>query len=69
MVKNPLAKQETWVRLLRWEEPLEKGMGTHSSILAWAIQLERGTWLAKVYRVTKSDMTEVTEHTHKHSHE
>ena len=35
MVKNPLAVQETWVRSLGWEDPLEKGKTTHSSILAW----------------------------------
>ena len=34
-VKNPLAMQETWIRPLDWEDPLEKGMATHSSILAW----------------------------------
>ena len=33
-VKNLPAVQETWVRSLGWEEPLEKGMATHSSILA-----------------------------------
>ena len=37
MVKNPPAMQETWVRSLVWEDPLEKGMATHSSILAWRI--------------------------------
>ena len=37
MVKNPLAVRETWVRSLGWEDPLEKGMATHSSILAWKI--------------------------------
>ena len=36
MVKNPSAKQ-TWVRSLGWEDPLEKGMATHSTILAWKI--------------------------------
>jgi len=36
-VKNPLAMQETWVQSLAWEDPLEKGMATHSSILAWEI--------------------------------
>jgi len=36
-VKNLLAMQETWVRSLVWEDPLEKGMATHSSILAWII--------------------------------
>ena len=35
MVKNPPAKQETWVQSLGWEDPLEKEMATHSSILAW----------------------------------
>ena len=37
MVKNPPAMQETWVRSLGWEDPLEKGKATHSSILAWRI--------------------------------
>ena len=37
MVKNLLAMQETWVLPLGQEDPLEKGMATHSSILAWRI--------------------------------
>ena len=37
MVKNLLAMQETQVRSLGWEDSLEKGMATHSSILAWSI--------------------------------
>ena len=37
MVKNPPAMQENQVRSLGWEDPLEKGMATHSSILAWRI--------------------------------
>ena len=37
MVKNPPAVQEALVRSLGWEDPLEKGMATHSSILAWEI--------------------------------
>ena len=37
MVKNLPAKQETWVQSLGQENPLEKGMATHSSILAWRI--------------------------------
>ena len=37
MVKNLLAVQETWVQSLDQEGPLEKGMATHSSILAWRI--------------------------------
>ena len=37
MVKNPLAKQKTWVLSLSQEDPLEKEMATHSSIIAWKI--------------------------------
>ena len=37
MVKNLRAVQETWVQALGQEDPLEKGMATHSSILAWRI--------------------------------
>ena len=37
MVKNLPALQETWVRSLGWEDSLEKGVATHSSILAWRI--------------------------------
>ena len=37
MVKNLPAKQETQVRSLGWEDPLEKGIATHSNILAWTI--------------------------------
>ena len=37
MVKNPPAMQETWVGSLGWENPLEKRMAIHSSILAWRI--------------------------------
>ena len=37
MVKNLLAVQETWIQSLDWEDPLEKGVAPHSSILAWRI--------------------------------
>ena len=37
MVKSLPAVQETWVQSLGWEDPLEEGMATHSSILAWRI--------------------------------
>ena len=53
MVKNPPTMQETAVQSLGWEDPLEKEMATHFSILAWRIpQTEEpgGT----VHRVTKS---------------
>ena len=42
MVKNPTAKQEMGVRSLGWEDPLEKGIVTHSGILAWEIPEEPG---------------------------
>ena len=49
-VKNLPVMQETQVRSLGWEDPLEKGMATHSSILAW-----RGTaWQATVHGVAES---------------
>ena len=37
LVKNPPARQETLVRSLGWEDPLEKGKATHSGIMAWRI--------------------------------
>ena len=54
VVKNLPAMQETWVRSLGWEDPLEEGMATHSSILAWRIPVDRGAWWAIVHRVTKN---------------
>ena len=42
LVKNPPAMQEVWVQFLIWEDPLEKGKATHSSILAWRIPWTRG---------------------------
>ena len=53
-VKNLPAMQETWVGSLGWDDPLEKGMATHFSILAWRIPMDRGAWQATVHRVTKS---------------
>ena len=41
MVKNPPATRETWVPSLGWEDPLEKGMATYSSILAWRISMDK----------------------------
>ena len=54
LVKNPPAMQETQVRLLGREDPLEEDMATHSSILAWRIPMDRGAWQATVHGVTKS---------------
>ena len=53
-------RQETRVRSLGQEDPLEEGMATHSSILAWRIPMDRGAWQATVHRVTESGTTEVT---------
>ena len=41
-VKNLPAMRETWVQSLGWEDPLEEGMATHLSILAWRIPMDRG---------------------------
>ena len=47
------------VQSLGWEDPLEEGMATHSSILAWRIPMDRGAWRATVHGVRKeSDTTE-----------
>ena len=53
-VKNPPAMWETWVLSLGWEDPLEEGMATHSSILDWGIPMDRGAWQATVHVVVKS---------------
>ena len=53
-VKNLPAMQETWVRSLGQEDPLEEGMATHSSILARRIPVDRGAWWAIVHVVSKS---------------
>ena len=54
MVKNLPAMQETWVQSLGWEDPLEEGMATDSSILALKIPTDRGAWRATVYGVAES---------------
>ena len=54
IVKNLPAMQETWVQSLGWEDPLEEGMATHSSILAWWIPRDRGALRATVHGVAKS---------------
>ena len=50
-VKNLPAIWEAWVRSLGWEDPLEEGMATHSSILAQRIPMDRGAWWATVHGV------------------
>ena len=53
-VKNLPAMQEIWVRFLGWEDPLEKGMATHSSILAWRIP-----WTEEPGRLQSTGVTRV----------
>ena len=50
---QPLVK-ETWFQSLGWKDLLEKGMATHSSILAWRLPWTRGAWWAIVRGVTRS---------------
>ena len=54
LVKTPPAMQGTWVPPLGWEDPLEEGMATHPSILAWRIPMDRGACWATVHGVAKS---------------
>ena len=63
MLKNLPAVRETWVQSLVWEDPLEQGMTTHSSILAWRIPIDRGTRQATVHGVTKSQ-TRLSDYAH-----
>ena len=57
LVKNAPAVQETWIQSLGWEDLLEKGMATHSSILAW-----RTPWT--VWGHQEPDTTERLSHAH-----
>ena len=61
MVKNLPVMQEMWVQSLSWEDPLEKGMVTHSSVLAWKFR-----WTEEPGRLqsVESDTTEATKHQH-----
>ena len=54
VVKNPLANVKDGVRSLGKKDPLEEGMVTHSSILAWRILMDRGAWWATVHWVAQS---------------
>ena len=65
MVKNLPAMWETWVPSLGWEDALEEGKATHSSILAWRIPRVRGAWRATVQGVEKSwtRLSNWTQHT------
>ena len=59
LVKNLPAMRETWVQSLSWEDPLEKGRATHSSILAWRMPWTYNPWSSK-----EPDTTERLSHTH-----
>ena len=54
MVKNPPAMRETWVQSLGWEDPLEEGMATHSSVLDWRMLMDKGAWRAAVHGITQN---------------
>ena len=61
MIKKPLANEgdvidKSSVQSLGKEDPLEEGMATHSSILAWRIPMDRETWWVIVHRVLKSQI-------------
>ena len=70
--RTHLSMQERRVPSLGGEDPLEKEMQTHSSILAWKIPMGRGAWQASVHGVAgESDRTErlrAHAHTHRHTH-
>ena len=61
MVKNLPARQETQIQSLGQEDPLENGMATHYSILAWTNPMDRGAGQSTVHGDTELDGTE---HTH-----
>ena len=54
MVKNLSVTWEPWFWSLGQEDPLEKGMATHSNILAWRIPMDRGAWQATLHGIRKS---------------
>ena len=53
-VKNPPAMWETWEQSLDWEDSLEEGMATHSSILAWRSPMDRGAWWTTKHGISKN---------------
>ena len=63
MVKNLPAMCKTWVRSLGWEHPLEKGMATNSSIVAWRIPMDSRAWQATIHGVAKNQ-TQLSDEAH-----
>ena len=69
MVKNPPAVQETQVQSLGWEDPLEKRMTMHSSILSWRSHEQRSLLGYSPWGLKQSDMTErLSTHTRQKHH-
>ena len=62
IIKHPPATQETWVWSLSWEDPLEKGMATYSSIPAWKIPWTEKPGRLRSMRLQRVNTTEVTSH-------
>ena len=50
VIKNPPAMQKMQVQALGWDDSLEEGMATDSSILTWGIPMDRGAWWATGHR-------------------
>ena len=61
--KNLPVMEETWVQSLGWEHPLEKGVASHSSILAWRIPKDKGAQQATVHVFAKSRTQLSNKHT------
>ena len=55
--KESACIQKIGVQSLGWEDPLEEGMATHFSMLAWKIPMDGGAWWATVHRITESNTT------------
>ena len=66
-VKNLLAMQDTQVQSLGWKDPLDKGIATHSNILAWRIPWKRSLVAYNPWDRKESDTTEVTKHACTHN--
>ena len=66
LVKNPSAMWETWVQSLGWEDPLEEGIATHSSVLAWRTLMDRGAWQATIHGSQRvgQDWSDLAPHVH-----
>ena len=63
-VNNRPEMWEIWVRSRSWADPQEEGMATHSSILAWRIPMERGSWRATVHSIAKSRTQQAKQQQH-----